>query len=111
MKTLNPKSFTIEGKTISYTVVKNPMWNVIQTYGTPEDREQYKYMKQEVSMTRDEFKKLIGEDPIDLIGPDWENEVKEWDQEKEDLSDHLSDAGYMHEGHLIGNCYVCRRGI
>ncbi len=27
-------------------------------------------------MDRDEFKDLTGEDPIDMFGPDWENEVQ-----------------------------------
>jgi hypothetical protein len=29
-------------------------------------------------MTREEFMELTGEDPEDMFGPDWENEIEEY---------------------------------
>ena len=49
-------------------------------------------------MTKDEFKKLIGEDPEDLLGPDWENYIEEF----------MEDSEYFHEGHPRGGCPICK---
>lgn len=32
-------------------------------------------------MTRQDFKDLTGEDPEDMFGPDWENILKEFEEE------------------------------
>jgi len=50
-------------------------------------------------MTRDEFKKLTGEDPEDVLGSDWENTVDEFVQ---------GDNEYFHEGHQRGGCFECK---
>jgi len=40
------------------------------------------------SMTKNEFQKLIGENPEDVLGKDWQNEInEEVDEEKEKLID------------------------
>ena len=40
-----------------------------------------KKVKQEriFKMTREEYMELIGEDPEDTFGPDWENIIAEWE--------------------------------
>jgi hypothetical protein len=53
-------------------------------------------------MTKQEFIDLFGQDPVDVLGQDWENELAENDTD---------DLGLTHEGHLIGNCFVCRHGL
>ena len=34
-----------------------------------------------MKITKDEFRELTGEDPEDVLGNDWENEVEEFDEE------------------------------
>lgn len=34
-----------------------------------------------MKITKDEFRELTGEDPEDVLGNDWENEVEEFDSE------------------------------
>ena len=50
------------------------------------------------TMTREKFKKLTGEDPVDVLGWDWDNLVDEY----------LEDSEQFHEGHLRGGCYSCK---
>lgn len=52
-------------------------------------------------MTKKQFIELVGEDPVDVLGQDWENEVTEW----------LDVNGYTHEGHEVGGCYECKDGL
>ena len=40
-------------------------------------------------MNRDEFKKITGEYPEDILGQDWENEIDEY----------LEDSEHFHEEH------------
>ena len=49
-------------------------------------------------MTKEEFKKLTGEDPEDVLGQDWENLIEEY----------LEDSDEFHEGHLRGSCSYCK---
>ena len=35
-------------------------------------------------MNRETFKELIGENPEDVMGMDWANQVADWDEEDED---------------------------
>ena len=49
-------------------------------------------------MTREQFKKLTGEFPEDILGADWENEIE----------DYLEDSEHFHEGHLRGGCFICK---
>lgn len=49
-------------------------------------------------MTREKFKELVGEDPVDVLGEDWENEIEEY----------LEDSEAFHEGHLRGGCFECK---
>jgi len=48
-------------------------------------------------MTKEKFIQLTGEDPVDVIGEDWEDCI----------DDYLEDSEYFHEGHLRGGCYTC----
>ena len=49
-------------------------------------------------MDREKFKKLTGEDPVDVLGEDWENYI----------DDYLEDSEHFHEGHLKGSCFYCK---
>jgi hypothetical protein len=49
-------------------------------------------------MTREQFQKLTGEDPADVLGEDWE----------EQIDDYLEDSEHFHEGHTIGSCFDCK---
>ena len=49
-------------------------------------------------MTKEEFMELTGEDPVDVLGGDWENEIDEF----------MEDSEYFHEGHKIGSCFSCK---
>ena len=45
-------------------------------------------------MTKKEFISLTGEEPIDVLGGDWRNDMAEWDEEDEkELPDDDEDAG------------------
>lgn len=49
-------------------------------------------------MTEEEFKKLTGEDPEDILGSDWENTIDEY----------LEDSVHFHDGHQRGGCFICK---
>ena len=49
-------------------------------------------------MTREQFKKLTGEYPEDVLGQDWENLIEEY----------LEDSEAFHGGHLRGGCFECK---
>jgi hypothetical protein len=51
--------------------------------------------------TREEFKKLTGEYPEDVIGEDWKNEMEDFVNAEEPNE-------YFHEGHQIGGCFYCK---
>lgn len=53
-------------------------------------------------MTKQEFIELFGEDPVDVLGNDWQNDIEEYGTDE---------LGLTHEGHLIGNCFVCKDGL
>ena len=40
-------------------------------------------------MNKQDFKELTGEDPEDMFGPDWENEVQELELTPEDIKANL----------------------
>lgn len=42
-------------------------------------------------MQRHEFKKLVGEDPEDMFGPDWENELEDLELDPDDIAKHLKE--------------------
>jgi hypothetical protein len=49
-------------------------------------------------MTREKFIELTGEDPVDVLGEDWENEIEEY----------MEDSEHFHEGHQRGSCHWCK---
>lgn len=53
-------------------------------------------------MDINKFIRITGETPKSLIGDDWE---------EYDLDDWMDDEGYTHEGHEVGNCFICKDGI
>ena len=53
-------------------------------------------------MTKEEFKKLTGEDPEDLFGCNWENEIEEY---LEDNGFLCKDCGNTPES---GACFFCK---
>lgn len=52
-------------------------------------------------MNKQTFIELTGEDPEDMLGPDWQNTI----------DDYAEDNGLTHGDHIVGNCYICRDGI
>ena len=53
-------------------------------------------------MTRDKFKQLTGEDPIDMFGEDgWEEAMEEYVYSEEGNE-------HFHDGHLVGGCFQCK---
>jgi len=58
-------------------------------------------MREKPKTRRQWFFGLVGEYPEDILGQDWENEIDEY----------LEFNGFMHEGHLIGQCFVCKDGL
>lgn len=54
-------------------------------------------------MTKQEFIDLFGEDPEDMFGPDWENELAEWDEDES----HQRFGGCVG----VGPCFSCRDGF
>lgn len=49
-------------------------------------------------MDKEKFIELTGEDPVDVLGEDWENYIEEY----------LEDSEYFHDGHLRGSCFSCK---
>ena len=52
-------------------------------------------------MTKAEFEKYTGEDPEDVLGPDWENLIEEYVES-------LEGNEHFHDGHQLGGCYQCK---
>ena len=49
-------------------------------------------------MTRQKFKELTGEDPVEIIGEDW----------KDHIDAYLEDSEHFHDGHVRGSCWWCK---
>lgn len=49
-------------------------------------------------MTKEEFIALTGENPEDVLGPDFENIMEEY----------LEDSEHFHNGHQRGSCFDCK---
>lgn len=49
-------------------------------------------------LTRQQFIDITGEDPVDVLGNDWEYEVDNYMQ---------CNNRYFHNGHPIGDCWYC----
>ena len=50
-------------------------------------------------ITKEKFIELTGEDPVDVLGSDWENEVEEYME---------GDNENFHDGHQRGCCFICK---
>jgi len=49
-------------------------------------------------MSKEQFEQLTGEDPVDILGENWE----------ECIDDYLEDSEHFHDGHLRGSCWWCK---
>ena len=64
-----------------------------------EAEQEQEYMeKKHTKMSKAKFIELIGENPEDVLGEDWENEIDEY----------VEDSEQFHEGHLRGGCFECK---
>lgn len=52
-------------------------------------------------MTQEEFIEITGEDPEDILGPDWFDLIDDYVNSDEPNE-------YFHDGHEIGGCYWCK---
>jgi hypothetical protein len=55
-------------------------------------------------MTRAKFISLTGEDPVDILGPDWRNLIDSYIQSEPPYEEN----GHFHEGHQVGGCFTCK---
>ena len=53
-------------------------------------------------ITRQQFIDLVGEDPIDVLGSDWENEAEEYLE-----AEKCSDCGSCNPG--VKACFFCKQ--
>lgn len=54
-----------------------------------------------IVMNKKEFIKLTGENPEDVLGPDWKNLIDEYVQDEQGNE-------HFHDGHEKGACWWCK---
>jgi hypothetical protein len=55
-------------------------------------------------ITRQKFIDLTGEDPADLLGPDWRELMEDYVNSEPPYEEN----GHFHEGHQVGGCLACK---
>lgn len=56
-----------------------------------------------MKITKEQFKELVGDNPEDILGQDWQNTVQEWLIEEEYA---CSDCGHTP---ITGACFSCKQ--